>query len=189
MAQNPYTLCSAALLLVGANTIQSFEDETREAEVCAIHYPIVRDALLAEYPWRFCHAMRSLNQMVDTPLANWAYAYTLPDDCVVVRGVTDNSPYELIGPHLYSDNSQVNLIYQFLPDERKFPVKFNQVLVYELAVVLSPSLRDSASGMDKYKSMAELEKRKARSMDSQSQPPSGLSEQVWSLITARYTGG
>ena len=40
-------LCSRAVLLIGANAIQSFEDGTRESNVCSSIYELVRDTLFA----------------------------------------------------------------------------------------------------------------------------------------------
>ena len=47
------SICSKALLKIGAQTITSFEDGTAEAEVAANLYPLVRDSLLSAYPWSF----------------------------------------------------------------------------------------------------------------------------------------
>ncbi|UKV16980.1 hypothetical protein L6172_04755 [Thalassospiraceae bacterium SW-3-3] len=58
MALSDIALCARALVMIGAAPIVSFEDDTAEAEVAGMLYPVLRDGMLAAYPWRFAARCR-----------------------------------------------------------------------------------------------------------------------------------
>ena len=80
MSYTDVSLCSKALLKIGAQTITSFEDGTAESEVSANLYPLVRDSLLSSYPWSFAIAQKRLGRLDLTPVADFKYAFQLPSD-------------------------------------------------------------------------------------------------------------
>ena len=60
-----------------------------EAITCVRHFPGVRDALLQGWPWVF--AIRSAAPArLAVPLANWAYSYALPADCLRLLSVSSD---------------------------------------------------------------------------------------------------
>lgn len=83
------SICSNALLLLGAKTITSLDDGTTSANLCKQFYPEVRDYVLQQYPWRFAAKRDTLAQ--DALFSsNWeyAYGYKLPTDCLLVRATS-----------------------------------------------------------------------------------------------------
>lgn len=61
-------------------------DGTVEAGYCARFYPLVRRELLELHAWTFAAKRIALSQ-VTNPSTIWAYAYSLPNDCVRARRV------------------------------------------------------------------------------------------------------
>lgn len=58
-------------------------DSSAQAEHCARFYPIARDRLLAGHAWSFATKRIALAELSTDELpATWAYAYSLPADCV-----------------------------------------------------------------------------------------------------------
>jgi len=47
------SICAAALQLIGAEEIESFLDETREARICASIYPTVKKDMCQSSAWQF----------------------------------------------------------------------------------------------------------------------------------------
>ena len=47
------SICSQALLLLGANQITSFADGTAPSSICSVLYPRVKAQTLGMYPWSF----------------------------------------------------------------------------------------------------------------------------------------
>ena len=80
MALSDIALCSRALIKIGAAPIQSFTDGTAESEIAGALFPHTRDALLSAYSWSFATTQTQLPQLAESPLADYSYAYQLPND-------------------------------------------------------------------------------------------------------------
>jgi hypothetical protein len=74
------SICSDALILLGAKPISSFNDGTDESNTCDRLYPDVRDMTLSMYPWSFSYKKAALSQLITTPATEWRYEYQLPGD-------------------------------------------------------------------------------------------------------------
>ena len=74
------SICSDALILLGAKPISSFNDGTDEANSCDRLYSDIRDTTLTMYPWSFAYKKVKLARLVTTPTAEWKYEYQLPGD-------------------------------------------------------------------------------------------------------------
>ena len=74
------SICSDALLLIGAKAISSFNDGTDASSVCDRLYPDIRDFTLVMYPWSFGMKKVQLAQLITTPNSVWKYEYQLPGD-------------------------------------------------------------------------------------------------------------
>jgi hypothetical protein len=79
-------ICNLALSHLGdeANVIAiTPPDGTMQAAHCGRFYPIARDAVLASFDWSFATKRALVAQLATNPAAaDWAYAYTLPSDCL-----------------------------------------------------------------------------------------------------------
>jgi hypothetical protein len=182
-------LCNAALLALGADELASFVDETREAKLCNSLYPIQRDALLVVHPWKFSLEFNILNRLDEVPLdTRWEKVYQLPSECLHVLGVADRTPYALGKNHkLYSNQSEVGLLYQVLPDEANYSPPFYLALQYRLMAVLAMALKEDLQASKEWMGEAKTQTRVARFVDSNQVPPAGWPESAYSIITARYT--
>ena len=105
MSDTAITLCTKALIKIGAKSITSFEEETAEAEVANQLYEPCLQNLLASYPWRFALTQKNLARLTDNPVADYQYAYHLPNDCVLVLSAGQNVKsaglnYKIIGQKL-----------------------------------------------------------------------------------------
>lgn len=76
-------ICNMALVSLGAKTINNFGDNNDRARVCQRVYPIVRDGILSNDPWRFQMAKAKLTRSADVPVNDWKYYYDLPPDRLV----------------------------------------------------------------------------------------------------------
>lgn len=93
MATSEIDICNLALLNVGQKVqISSFTDGTVASQLCGTLYPLMRDAVLGEYPWPFAAKHAMLNQLNPAPntaltalRGGWANAYTLPTDYLAGR--------------------------------------------------------------------------------------------------------
>ena len=91
-ANSSVSVCSNALLMLGAQSINDFSEGTERARLAANLYPGVRDALLREHPWSCAVKRVLLAADVGSPSFGYQYSFTLPADYIRVLSVGD--PYE-----------------------------------------------------------------------------------------------
>lgn len=77
-------VCNLALSNIRAGSINSFNENSLQAQLCKLKYPILRDRCLREIPWQFSRKLRALSPVV-TEIFNWSYAYSYPVDCLKIH--------------------------------------------------------------------------------------------------------
>lgn len=188
MTYTKISLCSKALLKIGAATITSFEEGTAEAEVAANLYPYIRDGLLSSYPWTFAVSQTRLPQLEDAPLADYKYAYALPNDFlrIISAGIGSRGrglEYRIVENALHSNLPEVNLTYIFRPEEYNFPAYFCEALINKLAFEFCIPLTESTSRAEFLGKIYEESVKQARSVDAQQDTPSRFED--FTLVEVR----
>ncbi|MBT4769650.1 MAG: hypothetical protein HOO00_03875 [Rhodospirillaceae bacterium] len=188
MALSSIALASRALLKIGANTIASFEEGTAESEVAANLYPYVRDGMLSSYPWNFATAQMSLARLVAEPIADFTYAFQLPDGFLRALSAGQGGQgrglnYRITGNRLHTDADSVVLTYIFQPDKMDFPPFFDQALITRLAAEFCIPLTENTSRTEALYKLAENEFRRAKLTDAQQDTPPAIEH--FSLVDAR----
>jgi len=186
MANTAVDICSKALLLVGANAIQSFEDGSRESDVCSSIYETVRDTLLANRLWSFTLEQLDLAQLNETPLRNWKYAYALPKDVIRIKKVDGSKDFELVNGKLYSNNPKVSIDCQKAVDVSEMPPYFQTALISEIASKLAVSLLGDNGKYQLFSNMAQRDLINARIADCQNRPNPKWGEDSFWITVARW---
>lgn len=88
-ANSGVSVCSNALLMLGAQPINDFTESNDRARLAANLYPGVRDSLLREHPWSCAIKRVLLAHDVQKPAFGYSYSFTLPADYVRVLSVGD----------------------------------------------------------------------------------------------------
>lgn len=181
MSTNAISLCSHALLKIGANSITSFKDGTVESEIAAALYPHIRDSLLSSYPWSFATAHTRLPRLDETPIADFNYAYLLPADFLRVVSIGQGgrgygSDYRIFGNKLLSNASSITLTYIFRTDEADMPAFFTSLLTTCLAKEFCLPITESTTRADFLSKEAETMLKQAKLTDSQQNPPQIISD-------------
>lgn len=136
------SICSDALILLGAKAISSFNDGTDEANACDRLYPDIRDSTLAMYPWKFSMKKTQLARLITAPTSAWLYAFQLPGDRLaypraVRQSALPNTPiekdWEIQGDQLLTNIDTVFIDYQYQVPEYAWPQYFVQLMKYMLA--------------------------------------------------------
>lgn len=188
MALNDIGLCSRALIRLGANSITSFNDGTAESEIASALYAPVRDSLLSSYPWTFAFTQKELTKLNESPDADYANAFQLPNDYLRAisagqstrgRGVN----YRIVKNTLQSNANEVVLTYIFRPEEEEFPPFFDMALITRLAAEFSIPVTESTSRTQALYNLADQEFQKARQIDAQQDSPNAIEN--FSLIDVR----
>jgi len=91
MATSEADICNKALAKIGirgAFVADMRNDDSEEAEVCAVLYDDLRDACLAAFPWPFATLRRVLARIdaaVEPARDGWAFVYAMPTGCLQPR--------------------------------------------------------------------------------------------------------
>ena len=185
MANTAVDLCSRALLLVGANAIQSFEDGSRESDVCSSIYETVKDTLLTNRLWSFSIEQLDLAQLNETPLRDWKYVFALPNEILRVRKVSGSKSFDIMGLKLYSNSPVVSIDCQKTVDVSEMPPYFQTALISELASKLSVSLLGDNTKFNLFSQLAQRDLINARLADAQNKPNISFGEDSFWITVAR----
>jgi len=175
MATTKIDICSTALVMIGANTITSFSDDSTEATVCNTVYEDILKSALTRHRWRFATEQQQLSLLTAAPTGRYAYAYQLPTSPELLQLITLTVndfviPYERYGDKVYLDNygstSTVICDYIFRQDEGEFPPHFILALQYQLASLFAGSIARDSGMIKQFADMAERQYLVAKNIDS-----------------------
>ena len=196
------SICSDALLMLGASPISSFTEGTDEANVCNSLYPDIKIKTLASYPWSFSFKKVQLARLITTPTTEYKYEYALPADMIgtprkvfisSTQGAVPQREYRLSGGKLLTNYETVYVDYQFAVEEYEMPHYFVQNMKYQLAWHLAMPITDQIEKTDYWRTVAKGTPgengrggymRQAMNIDGQGQPTNGI--QDFTLIDVRY---
>ena len=164
MADSKFDICNKAMVLVGANTISSFTQNTTESKVANQLYESTLENLLTRCRWRFASKQAQLSKNTTNPDARYESSYALPNDALVIHTVTvsdDVIKYDRYGQNLFTDTTSSDIViadYTFQPSESDFPPYFKQTLVFELASLFAGAIarNDQLSELYHKRSIAQL---------------------------------
>jgi len=173
-ANSAIDICSRALILVGAEPITSFEDDTTEALIAGNMYEDIARTNLTSTRWRFSTNQAILNRLSDTPTGRFDAAYQLPD-YLFVHAVTVRDlqiEYNIYGDKIFCDaaaSDELVLDFTYRADEVGWPSYFSVCVEYAMAVVFATALIRDTSLAGLMESQYTRLLAKARSTDSQQQ--------------------
>jgi hypothetical protein len=148
------SICSDALLMLGANPISSFNEGTDAANISDRLYSDLRDQALLVYPWSFSFKKVKLARLVTTPTTEYRYEYQLPGDRLgppravftsASPGQRPSKEYRIFQDKLLTDYEEVWIDYQYSVQEFEMPVYFVQLLKYMMAWHLAYPITDQDS--------------------------------------------
>ncbi|MEK9738697.1 MAG: hypothetical protein VW438_03090 [Euryarchaeota archaeon] len=158
------SICSDALISLGASPISSFTEGTDSAQACDRLYPDLRDTLLSTYVWSWTLKKVQLARLSTDPINEWEYAYQLPGDQLTgALAVFENDGtaqrsvrygWEIYGDQLYSNMETVFIDYQATISESKMPPYFVRLLKTALAAELAIVITDQAQKADYFRALA-----------------------------------
>ena len=105
-------ICNGALNQLGASTILSLTEDSKNARLCNARYTQVRDSLFRSHPWN-CLQKR-IQLAADTTAPAWGFtsAYTLPADCFRLLRILDyDSNHKVEGRKILTNNSSMKILY------------------------------------------------------------------------------
>lgn len=158
------SICSDALILLGASPISSFTEGSDAAQACDRLYPDLRDTMLSTYVWSWTLKKSQISRLSTNPINEWEYAYQLPGDMLSgvlavfeTNGTNERSKrygWEVYGDQLYTNMETAFIDYQASISETKMPNYFVRLLRTALASELAIVVTDQATKADYFKAQA-----------------------------------
>ena len=139
------------------SSISSVSEASREAEICNLFYPVVRDQILRAAPWASCRSSKNLavqaERNFNLPFADtdpeqpWRFAYSLPSDFLYPRYL-DTYQNFILGdingtPLLYTDEATAVLTYT---KRQEVPPAWDVDLYTAVAIGLSARIAKPLTG-------------------------------------------
>ena len=174
-SNSPIDVCSRALILIGAEPIASFGDNTNEALVATNMYEDIARSALVNSRWRFATNQVVLNRLADAPTGRYDAAYQLPSGWLMTHSVTQNDTpieYQVYNDKIFCDvdpTAVLVLDFTFRVDVQYWPSYFTVAVEYEIATVFAVSLARDQGLAQLMGSQAQSSMAKARTLDSQQQ--------------------
>jgi len=153
------SICSEALIMLGAAPLSSFATGTDEAQVADRLYDDVRDTILMQYPFSWSIKKVKLARLASTPINEWKYTYALPGDIlgnpkavfnISAVGAQPVRDFEIYNLGLYTNYEDVWIDYQFRPEPAVFPPYFVRLLKTALAAEFAEPVTDQLTKGDYY---------------------------------------
>lgn len=186
----------------GAKRINDVTDSVGSAGIAADVLASERDDLLRDGTWNFSVTRTQLAQLASNPVFGFARAFVMPNDCLRVISIHDNSTgngavrYKLEaviqpdGTYLNACASDASAIYlryaRNVVDPNLMSASFRQVLILRLAKIFATSIAKSATLFAALKSEEEIALRRAKSIDGIEDYPEVLPEGSWAMSRNAY---
>ena len=105
-------ICNGSLNQLGATTILSLTEDSKNARLCNQRYTQVRDSVFRSHPWNCLQKRIELAADTTAPAWGFSYAYTLPADCLRLLRILDfDSNYKVEGRKILSNTSSMKILY------------------------------------------------------------------------------
>ena len=187
MTQSVVDCCNSALQRVGAASILSLADNSREARACSIAYASNRRDELRKHTWNFAVKRVALAPDTTAPAFDYLYAFTLPSDCLrVLRPPTVALDWVIEGRTILTNASNV-LYLRYLADIEdcaQWDPSFYNVVAAALAVDICEPLTQSNTKIARLNQDYKDAVSEAKKVDAFESGPQDAAEDEW--IVARY---
>lgn len=191
---NPVSICSNALLSLGADPISSFDEangdvELDRAKLCANLYPRLRLGVLRSHPWNCAIRRVQLSPDSQPPVFGYANRFLLPGDWLRTLGVGDRGDrvdFRAEGRYLLSDAIVFPLLYIADVDENQWDSLLVDAMTAAVAARLAYPITRSASMVEVKTAELRQLMQQARTVDGQDDPPETLGD--FPLMRSRLGG-
>ena len=131
-------ICNGALNQLGASTILTLTEDSKNARLCNARYTQVRDAVFRSHPWNCLQKRVQLATDTDTPAWGFTKQYTLPADCLRVLTILDyDADYKIEGRKILTDNSTMKILYISRIED---PNEYDELLRETLSAALAADI-------------------------------------------------
>jgi|TARA_R100001460_G_scaffold19719_4_gene40913 hypothetical protein len=175
-------ICNGALNQLGASTILSLTEDSKNARLCNARFTQVRDSIFRSHPWNCLQKRVQLAADTDTPAWGFTKQYTLPADCLRLLTILDyDSDYKVEGRKILTDNSSLKILYiGRIEDPNEYDELLRETLSAALAADIAYAITSSNPLTANMYNLLRDKLREARFVDStegqNTQPDKGMAD-------------
>lgn len=184
------SICSNALILLGAKAISSFTDGSDRAAALGNLYPFARDEVLRSHPWNSATKRVVLSPLSTQPAFDFQYAYQLPSDwlrTIQVGRLGVSVEYTIEGQQILCDESALPFVYIWRNiTESTWDATLVSVMTYYMKAAMAYSITQSTSQAQEAAQEFVTVLRQAKSINGQDEGPQTLGD--FPLLEQRVSG-
>mgnify|MGYP003643662765 FL=1 len=175
-------ICNGALNQLGASTIISLTEDSKNARLCNARFTQVRDSIFRSHPWNCLQKRVQLAADTATPAWGFTKQYTLPADCLRLLTILDyDSDYKVEGRKILTDNSSLKILYiGRIEDPNEYDELLRETLSAALAADIAYAITSSNPLTANMYNLLRDKLREARFVDStegqNTQPDKGMAD-------------
>ena len=138
-------ICNGALNQLGASTILTLTEDSKNARLCNARYTNVRDAVFRTHPWNCLQKRIQLASDTDTPAWGYSFQYTLPSDCIRLLTILDyDYDYKVEGRKILANHGTVKIQYVArIDDANQYDELLREVISAALAADIAYAITSS----------------------------------------------
>lgn len=140
-------ICNSSLNQLGASTILSLTENSKNGRLCNARFNTIRDSVLRSHPWNSAIKRQSL--AADTVNPDWGFAkqYTLPSDCLRVLQIKNfSSNYKIEGRKILTNDDSCQLVYvAAITDPNEMDVLLRETISAALAADIAYAVTANAT--------------------------------------------
>ena len=164
-------ICNSALNALGASTIISLTENSKNARLCNQRYEPVRDAIFRSHPWNCLQKRVELAKDTTAPVFEFSNAYTLPADSLRIlksenSNLSNNEKFRIEGKKLLTNEDTIKILYVAkITDTTQYDTSLIETLSAKLAAELCYPITQSSTLMDRMFALYESKLKEARFND------------------------
>ena len=161
-------ICNGSLNQLGATTIVSLTEDSKNARLCNARFTQIRDSVFRSHPWNCLQKRLELSSSTDTPAWGYSFKYDLPGDCLRLLRILDyDSDHKVEGRSILSNNSSMKILYiSRVTDPNQYDENLRETLSAALAADIAYAITSNNTTQQNMIAIYQDKLRDARFVDS-----------------------
>ena len=161
-------ICNTALNQLGASTILTLTEDSKNARLCNARYTQIRDAVFRSHPFNCLQKRVELSSSTTTPAWGYSFQYDLPGDCLRLLRILDyDSDHKVEGRSILSNNSSMNILYiSRITDPNQYDELLRETISAALAADIAYAITSNNTTQQNMIALYQDKLRDARFVDS-----------------------
>jgi len=173
-------ICNEAMDLLGATTITSLNENSKEARLCNRKFDVARDSVLRTHPWNVAIARAELAASSTSPPFGFTYSFPLPADPYCLRVLSfwnanvnnelaaydSNIMFKIEGRNILSNEDSCKIVYiSRVTDTEQFDPLLSTAIAHRLASDTAYAITGSNTVSQQMFSLYEQRLKEAKGVD------------------------